>query len=164
MASSEEYLDKLLKDMMGSSSEEIEQAAKQDTSSDIPQDVDTMGISIDSAPSLTPAEELPLDSEIADLMADIMPAFDAGLKSVPEDYNDIATIEKSHNEPVSGSVFSDIDIPAEETPEPEPELNMDDLVLEEPVVEETVPEVAVEETIGDLPPIEGLDLDTLSFD
>ena len=148
MASSEDYLDKLLKDMMGGSDPE----PKEDPfKSEIPQNVDSMGLVIDRAPSLSPAEEAPLDSEIADLMADIMPSFDAGLKSVSEDLT-ISSIDDSNNYS-SQKVFTDIDSNKEEDEEPASDI----VVPEEPVIEEPV----IEEPTIDEPVIEEPSLDDL---
>nr|MCR4616667.1 hypothetical protein [Lachnospiraceae bacterium] len=184
MASSEEYLDKLLKDMMGKAGEELanvnsdintEPKVSDDTevtenaldsevildnqfADEIPQNVDSMGLVIDSAPSLEPAAEAPLDSEIADLMADIMPSFDAGLTSVSEDFN-ISTIEdgvpettnnvftdivSEKTESEESEIPTDIEIPADIVIPGEPEIPVEpDMTMEpeisEPVAEDVIP-------------------------
>ncbi len=128
-------------DLISDSDEKII-IAEQNISHDmeIPMDVDTMGVVIDSAPSLEPAKEAPLDSEIADLMADIMPSFDAGLTSVSEELAAEAHKEVSEDNPV-------IDIPEIEIPAVEP-------VAEEAPAEEPVIEVSSDEPGLDIPSLD----------
>ncbi len=140
-----------------------------DHSEEIPRDVDTMGLVIDSAPSLSPAEEAPLDLEIADLMADIMPAFDAGLKSVPGDPDaSIENADFSQDITSDKKIFADIfnpEEPAVEEPvfeEPVVEMPAAEIpVAEEPIAEEPVAEEPVFDLGSlDIPGMEGLVSDT----